>query len=137
MRVKNKIFFIVFILLEFIGRVFFPGYAAAESPKAIGEVVRKEIFPTGAAPEKKRLNLVSSFALTVDGERVGSIALYDDPATERPADYLELYDHAGNLLAVSWFDRFGIERTAVDRGILEDADKPEGIFVILLAGESL
>jgi hypothetical protein len=57
--------------------------------------------------------------------------------TERPADYWELYDQEGNLLAVSWFDRFGIRRTAVDRGILENEDKLEGNFVVVLDGGSI
>jgi hypothetical protein len=38
-------------------------------------------------------------------------------------------------LAVRWFDKFGIERMAVDRGFLENADKPEGVVVVLLEGD--
>jgi hypothetical protein len=36
---------------------------------------------------------------------------------------------------VGWFDSFGIRRTAVDRGILEEKDKLEGIFVVVLDGD--
>ena len=68
---------------------------------------------------------------------MGEVLIYDDPTTKRPADYFELYDTDGDLLAVSWFDRFGIQRVAVDRGLLEEADKLEGVFVILLEGEPL
>ena len=132
MKFKSKIFFSV---LAFLGLLIYPGYLAAESGKTSGNVLGKEILQTATVPGKERLNLVSISAFTVGGETMGSVALYDDPATERPADYLELYDSGGDLLAVGWFDRFGIERTAVDRGLLENADKPEGVFVVLLDGD--
>jgi hypothetical protein len=50
---------------------------------------------------------------------------------------LELYNNAGNLVAVGWFDRFGIERTAVDRGLLENRDEHKGVFVVILDGEAV
>ena len=40
-------------------------------------------------------------------------------------------------MAVGWIDRFGIERIAVDRGLLKDKDELEGVFVVLLDGEAL
>jgi len=43
----------------------------------------------------------------------------------------------GALLAVGWFDRFGIERLAVDRALVEDGDELEGVFVLILAGDSI
>jgi len=75
----------------------------------------------------------------VEGEVLGEVAayVYDDVTTERAADYWELYDKRGDLLAVSWFDRFGIQRTAVDRGIVEKGDELEGIFVVVLDGNSI
>jgi hypothetical protein len=132
MKVKSKIFVSV---LAFLGLLIYPGYPAAESEKTSGNVLGKEILQTATVPGTERLDLVSISAFTVGGETMGSVALYDDPATGRPADYLELYDSGGDLLAVGWFDRFGIERTAVDRGLLENADKPEGVFVVLLDGD--
>jgi hypothetical protein len=38
---------------------------------------------------------------------------------------------------LTWFDKFGIQRTAVDRGIVEEADKLEGVFVVILEGETI
>jgi hypothetical protein len=63
--------------------------------------------------------------------------IYDDVSTERPADYWEVYDNQGGLLAVSWFDQFGVQRTAVDRGIVEEEDHLEGVFVVVLDGSSI
>lgn len=63
--------------------------------------------------------------------------VYDDVASERPADYWEIYDKGGDLLVVGWFDKFGSQRTAVDRGIAEQKDKLDGTFVIVLDGDSV
>jgi len=63
--------------------------------------------------------------------------VYDAPTTKRPADYFELYNTNGDLLAVGWFDRFDIERLAVDRGMLDDAGEVAGVFVSLLEGDSV
>ena len=75
--------------------------------------------------------------MVVENKAVGVVAVYDDPTTDRRGDYLELYDDKGHLLAASWFDRFGIERVAADRGFLEGKNKLEGVFVILLDGDSV
>ena len=135
MKIKGRIFIVVLISLGVFGLLGIPGYPVEDSPIISGIVLDKEISQAAAVPKKDHLILVSFSAFNVGGKTVGTIVLYDDPATERSADYLELYDQGGDLLAVAWFDRFGIERTAVDRGLLENADKPEGIFVVLLAGD--
>jgi hypothetical protein len=63
--------------------------------------------------------------------------IYDDVTTDRPTDYWEIYDNQGSLVAVSWFDKFGIRRIAVDRGIVEEEDRLEGVFVIVSNGSSI
>ena len=68
---------------------------------------------------------------------LGALLVYDDPETKRSEDYLELYDNDTNLVAVRWFDRFGIERITVDRSLFDDESKLQGVFVTLLSGESL
>jgi hypothetical protein len=101
-----------------------PGHNAAEQESV-------------TAPEPHSMSPVSLDPWVVEGEVLGTLSayVYDDVTTERPADYWELYDKQGNLLAVSWFDRFGIQRTAIDRGIVEEREKLEGIFVVVLDGE--
>jgi hypothetical protein len=84
-----------------------------------------------------QLAQVSFSPLVVGDEIVGMVAVYDDATTERPADCLELYNNAGQLVAISWFDKFGIQRMAVDRGLLEDNGKLEGVFVLVLDGDSI
>jgi hypothetical protein len=87
------------------------------------------------ASEQHELTVVSVSPLVFGDDMVGILTVYDDPASERPADYFELYDNTGiNLLAVGWFDKFGIERTAIDRGVLDGADELEGVFVVIIDG---
>jgi len=87
------------------------------------------------APSKERLSLVSMIPVDSGGRVWGGVAAYDDASTSRPADYLELFNSVGALLAVGWFDQFGIERVAVDKGLIEEADDLEGVFVLLLMGD--
>ena len=110
---------------------------AIKSLEAADSALEPEALLTAAGLEHPSLTLVSFSSLLIAGNTVGEVLIYDDPTTKRPADYFELYDTDGDLLAVSWFDRFGIQRVAVDRGLLEEADKLEGVFVILLEGEPL
>jgi hypothetical protein len=88
-----------------------------------------------AGPEGHPLNLISRSSVFVNDQAAGAVLAYDDPSTDRPADYFELYDSAGGLVAVGWFDRFGIRRMAVDRALLEQKSALEGDFVTLLEGD--
>jgi hypothetical protein len=108
-----------------------------------GDVLAEEIQPKDnpsvqeldGGLQQQQMTLVSLEPCAIDGEVVGFVAayIYDDAITERPADYFEFYDDEGSLLAVGWFDKFGVQRIAVDRGILEEQAYLEGVFVILPA----
>ena len=133
MKFNTKVYFI----LQFVGLLFFLGFMAIKSLEAADSALEPEALLTAAGLEHPSLTLVSFSSLLIAGNTVGEVLIYDDPTTKRPADYFELYDTDDDLFAVSWFDRFGIQRVAVDRGLLEEADKLEGVFVILLEGEPL
>jgi hypothetical protein len=92
-----------------------------------------------AGPEPHALRLVSSDPWVVEGEVKGAVAtcVYDDVATARPADYWEICNRTGELLAVSWFDGHGVRKSAVDRGIVEEKDQIEGILVVVVDGDSV
>jgi hypothetical protein len=109
----------------------------AEPTLASYQPFAQNIFLPVWALEQHELTQLAVASLVAGDQTVGVVAVYDDPTTERPADYLELYDDKGRLLAASWFDRFGIERVAADRGFLEGKNKLEGVFVILLDGDSV
>jgi hypothetical protein len=133
MAFRNKIYFII---LGIIVQVLFFGDVRADELQPSDNATGQEI---ATAPEQHDMSLVSFDPWVVEGEVLGTLAayVYDDVTTERTADYWELYDKRGDLLAVSWFDRFGIQRTAVDRGIVEKGNELEGIFVVVLDGNSI
>ena len=88
-----------------------------------------------SAPETDRLTLVSFITIVPDAEVLAAIAVYDNPQTTRPMDYVEFYDGVGNLLQASWFDQYGIRRTAVDRGLLQqEPSELEGVLTRVLEG---
>jgi hypothetical protein len=110
--------------------------AEAESPPINSAGAAQEYFLAVSLPSKDRLALMSYTPITIGGEVLGGLAAYDDITTARPGDYLELYNKAGDLLAVSWLDAFGIERLAVDRALVEEAGQLQGLFVLLISGHS-
>jgi hypothetical protein len=132
MEEKNKIYFVILsvFLLLLSGRSLY-----AEPMKVTENLRREAVLLPSSAPDKSQLILVSSVRITSEGEVMALLALYDDPRTKRPVDYLELYDFSGGLLLVSWVDRFGIRRTAMDRGLLQEkTSNLEGILVLLAEG---
>ena len=133
MASRHKVYFIT---LGIVAQLLFFGDVRAEEVQPSDNTTGQEIV-TG--PEQHAMSLVSFDPWVVEGEVLGAVAeyVYDDVTTERPADYWELYNKDGDLVVVSWFDRFGIQRTAIDRGIVEQKDKLEGIFVVVVDGDVL
>ena len=72
-----------------------------------------------------------------DAEVLAAVAIYDNPETTKPVDYIEFYDAVGNLLQASWIDKYGIRRTAIDRGLLqEEGSRLEGVLTLISEGIS-
>ncbi|HKA33326.1 MAG TPA: hypothetical protein VKH64_08950 [Candidatus Binatia bacterium] len=106
------------------------------SPVSADELTKQDLLHT-IRPPAERLSLVRAARVVDDDKVLGIVTMYDDPATERPVDYMEIYDTAGNLLAFGWFDQFGIERIAVDRSFVEPSQRPAGRFLIFADGQQL
>jgi hypothetical protein len=106
---------------------------SAQEPRS----ARGSSMPLRLEPGQQSFNLVAVTPVLAAGFAIGELSFYDDPSTRRAADYLELYNRDGDLVAVAWFDRFGIQRTAVDRAFLNEAGQHEGDFVIFVDGQSL
>jgi len=68
-------------------------------------------------PEKQNMKLIGFVAPKISSGIAGGMAVYDDAATKRIGDYAEIYNLKGALIAIIWFDQFGILRTAIDRGL--------------------
>jgi hypothetical protein len=112
------------------------GSLHAETIRVTENLRGETVLLPSSAPETDRLMLVSFVMMAPEAEIIGALAVYYDPKTRRSVDYLEFYDGAGSLLLVSWVDRFGIRRTAMDRGLLqEEASGLKGVLVLLLEGD--
>jgi len=137
MSLKNKIilaitFFFIFVAeLVFLVWIANATVLAAESAKEPRITIESLGLPQGS------LNLISLSPVVADGKTVGALAVYDDPATQRSEDYLDLYDSDGDLVAIVWFDRFGIQRIAVDHAFLEGREDLQGEFVTVVDGEPI
>src|SRR2546428_2065916 len=70
------------------------------SLEAADNASEPEVLLSVTGLEQHSLTLVSSSPLVVDGQTLGEVFVYDDPTTKRPADYFELYDNPGDLIAV-------------------------------------
>jgi len=133
MKKRHFIVLILSIVLLWVSEVF------AEPTQLVENLRRETVLLPSSAPTRSDLALMKCVTVTRDSQTIGWVAFYDDPETKRPVDYLEVYDGSGGLLLVGWIDRFGITRTAVDRGLLleEDAAELEGVLALLPEGISL
>ena len=132
MKDKKKTYFVILGLTVLLLSI---GSLHAE-PVPVPDNLRADaLLLPPSTPERDQLVLVSFVTIAPEAEVVAAIAVYDDPQSRWSVDYMELYDGAGSLLLVSWVDRFGIRRTAMDRGLLqEEASRLEGVLVLLQEG---
>lgn len=134
---KNKLYFAIIILLGLIGELILLGYIASTSVQAAETAGEAKTSLPALGLSRRSLNLVSLVPVAAEGQAVAIVAVYDDPSTQRTEDYLELYDSDGALVAIGWFDQFGIQRMAVDRALVEGGDRLQGVFVTVVDGESI
>ena len=123
-------------ILEFVALLFFVGVAVGDAD-ARDYATQKQIVAYG--PERHVMRLVSFEPWVVEGDTLVLVAsyIYEDVTSGRPADYWEIYNEAGQLLAVTWFDNHSLRQTAVDRGIIEEKNELEGVFVLMVDGEPI
>ena len=137
MSLKNKIILAITFFFVFGAELIVLGWVAHATAQAAESAAKPKIVIPAYGQRQSSLQLISLSPLVTDGKTVGALAVYDDPATRRSEDYLELYDSDGDLVAVGWFDRFGIQRIAVDRAFLEGRQDLQGEFVTVVDGEPI
>jgi hypothetical protein len=133
MTLKSKIYLAIIFVLAFIGQLVFFDYLAATAVQA----AEPKATSSALGLWRHSFNIVSLSPVIAEGGTVGALVVYDDPSTSRAEDHVELYDSDGELVAVGWFDRFGIQRMAIDRAFVEGGDKLQGVFVAIVDGESV
>jgi len=134
---KNKNCLAASIASRVIGGLILLGCISVTSAQAAENSSQPRFVGLAGELSQVSLTLISLSPLIANGQTVGAIALYDDPTTKRPADYLEMFDSGGALVVVSWFDRFGIERLVADRALVEGGQELEGVFVAVVNGEAI
>ena len=137
MLLKNKIFLVIIFFFGFVAELIVLGWIANANAQGAESAAKPKIVLPTYGQAQSSLQLISLSPLVADGKTVGAVAVYDDPATRRSEDYLELYDSDGDLVAVGWFDRFGIQRIAVDRAFVEGREDLQGEFVTVVDGEPI
>ena len=119
MSLKSRVYFAIVIILAFIGELIFLGWLAVASVQAAETAPEGKFTRTALGLSPRSLNLIFISPVVADGNE----------------DYLELYDREGDLVAVGWFDRFGIQRMAVDRALVDGDEELQGVFVTVVDGE--
>jgi hypothetical protein len=108
-------------------------------PLRVGQNLRHEnVLLPQATPDRGQLVIIDYTMVLEAGGGVGVMIFYDDPLTKLDLDYLEVYDIGGDLLLVSWIDRFGVCQVAIDRALLnEDEPAVDGVLVLITGGTEL
>ena len=134
---KNRTYLPTAFVFSVIGVLILLSCIADTSAQTAEKSLQPKFTELAVGLPQVPLTLISLSPLIANGQAVGGIAVYDDSTTQRPADYLEVFDSKGDLVVVCWFDRFGIERLVVDRSLIEGGDELQGVLVTLLDGESI
>jgi hypothetical protein len=108
-------------------------HASADSLKVVENFFGNNVVSPSTLPEKQKMRLIGSVTPKVVGA-IARITVYDDAATKRIGDYAEIYNSTDDLIAIIWFDGFGIVRSAIDRAIVLNKGV-EGVLVLVLDGE--
>lgn len=136
MPLARKIYFVIIVSLGFAGLMLFLVKMADAAVQVTAVAPQIDGTQTPGVPSLS-MNLISLTPVVSGDRTVGRLAVYDDPRTARSADYIELYDNGGQLVAVGWIDRFGIQRISVDRSLLENRDDLRGVFVTVVDGVAI
>jgi len=130
MLLTNKALFVC--LGTFLAMVFLLSTSAATSIDSAADLTVGGALPLQNRP--RHLAAVKSTPLVVNGTSLGTVVVYDDSSTARPDDYVEIYNRGGDLVVVVWFDRFGIQRMAIDHAFAEGKEQADGIFLLVVGG---
>jgi len=129
---------IIFSLLVLLPVLFLSQRIESKQLRTGYNLRQEKVVIPASVPDKSQL-VVADYESVLDEDiGIGILVLYDDPRTKFEVDYIELYDVTGNLLLLTWIDRFGIRQVAMDRGLLnEDHPGIDGVLVMMTDGIAL
>ena len=122
-----------------LGALLISDKVTGEQSNIVENLRHERVMLPSSTPDRNRLTVVQT--LTFLEEELGAagvLVFYDDTRTKWKIDYIELYDLDGDLLVITWIDRFGACQVAMARGLL-DSDDPsiDGILVTVAVGTIL
>lgn len=122
-----------------LGALLISDKVTGEQSNIVENLRHERVMLPSSTPDRNRMTVVQT--LTFLEEELGAagvLVFYDDTRTKWKIDYIELYDLDGDLLVITWIDRFGACQVAMDRGLL-DSDDPsiDGILVTVAVGSVL
>lgn len=132
---KKMLVFLV-VLLSW---AFFCGNAEEELYRVTENLRYERVVLPASVPNANQLVLTDYEMLwdDDDGHPVGILATYDDSRTKREVDYVEFYDLLGDLVLITWIDRFGICQVAIDQGLVDEDGVVERFLVVITGGTPL
>src|SRR5438445_10784491 len=98
MTLKNKIYFIIFMILEFTGLLFFLGFIATRSLEAADNASEPEVLLSAPGLKQHSLTLVSSFAFVVEVQQLVEVLVNDERGTDWLLDASVQYDTMGTRI---------------------------------------
>ncbi len=122
------------LLVALLSSAVFYGNATAQY-RVIENLRHERVLLPPSAPDRS-LMVVTDHTMVWDHEVALFITVtYDDPRTKREIDYMEVYDLGGNLVLITWTDRFGVYQVAMDQVLLtEESDVLDRRLVVVTAG---
>lgn len=131
---KRTLAFLVVLLLWAL----FCGNADEDFYRVTENLRYERVVLPASAPNTSQLVLTDYEMLWDDDEHpVGILATYDDSRTKREVDYVEFYDLLGDLVLITWIDRFGICQVAIDQGLVDEDGVVERFLVVITGGTPL
>lgn len=126
------------VLLAFLAVLLISDEAMDQQLNVTENRRQEQVITPASTPDRNRMAVVQTLTFMEEELGAGVLVFYNDERTKWKIDYIELYDLEGNLLVVTWIDRFGACQVAIDQGLL-DPDDPsiDGVLVILEVGTML
>ena len=121
-----------------LGALLISDQVTSESLNVTENLRQERVMLPPSAPDRSRMAVVQTLTFLEGDLGSGVLVFYDDNRSKWKFDYIELYDIEGDLLVITWIDRFGACQVAMDRGLLNPDDPSiDGILVTVAPGTML
>ena len=121
-----------------LGALLISDQVTSESLNVTENLRQERVMLPPSAPDRSRMAVVQTLTFLEEDLGSGVLVFYDDARSKWKFDYIELYDLEGDLLVITWIDRFGACQVAMDRGLLNPDDPSiDGILVTVAPGTML